>query len=88
MLNLVGMKILKLISFSMKSILMWRKRYLTNLFEDHLDKSASTEKLYKNGTIWSNAPFGSIQLHPWLIFPNKEEFLDVLRDFRIQGGLD
>ncbi|XP_057246724.1 uncharacterized protein LOC130589472 [Beta vulgaris subsp. vulgaris] len=55
-------------------------------FEDHLDGSAATDKLYENGKIWREAPFGSIKLEPWLIFPNKEEFLQVLRDFCIQEG--
>ncbi|XP_021717502.1 uncharacterized protein LOC110685289 [Chenopodium quinoa] len=55
-------------------------------FEDYLDGTHVLDKLYKNGKVWSNLPFGSIQLEPWLIFETKEQFHDVFRDFCIQEG--
>ncbi|XP_056695693.1 uncharacterized protein [Spinacia oleracea] len=44
------------------------------------------DKAYKNGKIWTHQPYGSIKLEPWLIFPDKSTFLDVLRSFCIQEG--
>ncbi|XP_021741298.1 uncharacterized protein LOC110707579 [Chenopodium quinoa] len=55
-------------------------------FEDYLDGSHVLYKMYKNGKVWSNLPFGSIQLEPWLIFENKQQFHEVFRDFCIQEG--
>ncbi|CAO2837925.1 unnamed protein product [Amaranthus hypochondriacus] len=55
-------------------------------FEDYLDGSHMLDKMYKNGKIWSDLPFGSIVLEEWLIFESKTQFLDVLRDYCIQEG--
>lgn len=55
-------------------------------FEDYLDGSHNLDKMYLNGKIWSNLPFGSIALEEWLIFESKTEFLQVFRDFCIQEG--
>ncbi|XP_021847076.2 uncharacterized protein [Spinacia oleracea] len=56
------------------------------LFEECLDGSSKMDKAYKNGKIWTHQPYGSIKLEPWLIFPDKSTFLDVLRSFCIQEG--
>ena len=40
-------------------------------FEDYLDGSHVLDKMYKNGKIWSQLPFGSIVLEEWLIFETK-----------------
>ncbi|XP_021730523.1 uncharacterized protein LOC110697464 [Chenopodium quinoa] len=42
--------------------------------------------MYRNGKVWANLPFGSIQLEPWLIFENKTQFHEVFRDFCVQEG--
>ncbi|XP_048493289.1 uncharacterized protein LOC125493809 [Beta vulgaris subsp. vulgaris] len=55
-------------------------------FEDFLYGSSTMDRLYRNGKIWNEEPFGSIKLEPWLIFPTREVFLEVLRDFCIQEG--
>ncbi|XP_057518543.1 uncharacterized protein LOC130799466 [Amaranthus tricolor] len=53
-------------------------------FEDYLDGSHVLDKMYKNGKIWYQLPFGSIVLEEWLIFKTKTQFLDVFRDYCIQ----
>lgn len=55
-------------------------------FKDCLDGGSKKDKIYKNGKIWNEVPYGSIRLEPWLIFSSKEEFMDVLRNFCIQEG--
>ena len=55
-------------------------------FGDYLDGSHVLDKMYKNGKIWSQLPFGSIVLDEWLIFETKTQFLDVFRDYCIQEG--
>ncbi|XP_010677704.2 uncharacterized protein LOC104893303 [Beta vulgaris subsp. vulgaris] len=55
-------------------------------FEDYLDGSSTMDKVYRNGKIWTEQPYGSIVLEPWLLFPTREVFLEVLRDFCIQEG--
>ncbi|XP_021735076.1 uncharacterized protein LOC110701749 [Chenopodium quinoa] len=44
------------------------------------------DKTYKNGKIWTNQEFGSITLEPWLIFGDRQSFLDVFKDFCVQEG--
>ncbi|XP_021844717.2 uncharacterized protein [Spinacia oleracea] len=55
-------------------------------FEDCLDGSSKRDKNYKNGKVYVEQPYGSIKLEPWLIFTDREAFLDVLRDYCIQEG--
>ncbi|XP_021748812.1 uncharacterized protein LOC110714578 [Chenopodium quinoa] len=44
------------------------------------------DKTYKNGKIWSYQEFGSITLEPWLIFGDRQSFLDVFKDYCVQEG--
>ncbi|XP_056693176.1 uncharacterized protein [Spinacia oleracea] len=55
-------------------------------FEDCLNGSSKMDKAYKNGKIWTDQPYGSIKLEPWLIFHDKATFLEVLRSYCIQEG--
>ncbi|XP_056685733.1 uncharacterized protein [Spinacia oleracea] len=55
-------------------------------FEDCLDGSSKMDKNYKNGKVYVEQEWGSIKLEPWLIFKDREAFLDVLKDYCIQEG--
>ncbi|XP_056696840.1 uncharacterized protein [Spinacia oleracea] len=55
-------------------------------FEDCLDGSARMDRNYKNGKVYVEQPYGSIRLEPWLIFKDRESFMNVLMDYCIQEG--
>ncbi|KAL2897259.1 Filamentous hemagglutinin [Bienertia sinuspersici] len=55
-------------------------------FEDYLDGSSAMDKTYKNGKIWTYEEFGSIKLEPWLIFADRDSFIEAFKDYCIQEG--
>ena len=55
-------------------------------FEDFLDGSSTMDKLYRNSKIWNEQAYESLTLESWLIFPTREVFLEVPRNFCIQEG--
>lgn len=55
-------------------------------FEDFLDGSTTFDRVYENGKIWVESPFGSIKLEEWLIFPTNALFLEVITDLYPRGA--
>ncbi|XP_021747618.1 uncharacterized protein LOC110713483 [Chenopodium quinoa] len=55
-------------------------------FEDYLDVSSTMDKTYRNGKIWTYQEFGAIRHEPWLIFGDRESFMEVFKDYCIQEG--
>ncbi|KAL2925549.1 Glycine--tRNA ligase beta subunit [Bienertia sinuspersici] len=46
------------------------------------------QKLYKNGKLYQDMPFGEILLREWDIFLYKEQLIQLVKDFFIQEGAD
>lgn len=46
------------------------------------------DRVYRNGQIYQQLPFGEIDLMVWDIFLDKDHCLDAIRDYSVQQGVD
>lgn len=64
----------------------WKAEQWIDFIDDDNDDDKYYQRLYKNGDIYEDKPFGKIDLKPWMIFMDKHHFKQILNDYCIQEG--